>query len=141
MSTPQRSAGHLKALGIEARLEPFTMPGWVRGDDEAEMLAPVKRKLRFASLSYTQPHERFEADVIDLHDGREADFAGLEARGKIGLLALGSIVPRGEFSTLATHGLRGALFVDRVAGGQLLAHRFVQWHPARPDLQHYRRRA
>jgi len=118
----ERTVAELKALGIEARLEPFTMPGWIRGDDEAEMLAPVKRKLRFASLSYTQPNERFEAEVIDLHDGREADFAGLDARGKIGLLALTSNVPRGEFDARAVkHGLRGALFTDRVNGGQLLA--------------------
>lgn len=118
----ERTVAELKALGIEARLEPFTMAGWIRGDDEAELLAPVKRKLRFASLSYTQPHERFEAEVIDIHDGREADFAGLDARGKIGLLALTSNVPRGECDARAVqHGLRGILFIDRVAGGQLLA--------------------
>ncbi len=118
----ERTVTELKALGITARLEPFTMPGWVRGDDEAEMLAPVKRKLRFTSLSYTQPHERFEAEVVDIHDGREADFAGLNAAGKIGLLAANTTVPRGQYETAAVqHGLRGILFIDRVAGGQLLA--------------------
>ena len=118
----ERTVAELKALGIAARLEPFTMPGWVRGDDEAELLAPVKRKLRFTSLSYTQPHERFEAEVVDIHDGREADFAGLNASGKIGLLAPNTTVPRGQYETAAVnHGLRGILFIDRVAGGQLLA--------------------
>lgn len=118
----ERTVAELKALGIAARLEPFKMPGWVRGDDEAEMLVPVQRKLRLASLSYTQPQERFEAEVIDIHDGREADFAGLDAKGKIGLLAPNTTVPRGQYETAAVnHGLRGLLFIDRVAGGQLLA--------------------
>lgn len=118
----ERTVAELKALGLEARLEDFTMPGWVRGDDEAEMLSPVKRKLRSTSLSYTQPHERFEAEVIDIHDGREADFAGLDAKGKIGLLAPNTTVPRGQYETAAVnHGLRGLLFIDRVAGGQLLS--------------------
>ena len=118
----ERTVAELKTLGITARLEPFTMPGWVRGGDEAEMLAPVKRKLRFTSLSYTQPHERFEVEVVDIHDGRETDFAGLKAAGKIGLLAANTTVPRGQYETAAVnHGLRGLLFIDRVAGGQLLA--------------------
>src|SRR6185312_4908424 len=72
-----QTVAELKALGLEAHLEPFTMPGWVRGDDEAVMLAPIVRKLRVAALSYTQPHEPFEADVIDIHDGAAKDFEGL----------------------------------------------------------------
>ena len=117
-----RTVAELKALGVDARLEPFKMPGWVRGDDEAEMLAPVKRKLRVASLSYTQPHKRFEAEVVDIHDGREADFSGLDAKGKIGLLSPNTAVSCSQYEAAAVqHGLRGILFPDRVAGGQLLA--------------------
>jgi Iap family predicted aminopeptidase len=118
----QRTIAELKALGVDARLEPFTMPGWVRGDDEAEMVAPVHRKLRAASLSYTQPHERFEAEVVDIHDGREEDLAGIDAKGKIGLLAPSTArASRQLEETALRHGLRGVLFIDRVAGGQLLA--------------------
>jgi len=118
----ERTLAELKALGVAVRLEPFKMPGWVRGEDEAVMLAPVVRKLRVASLSYTQLHERFEADVVDIHDGREADFAGLgDVAGKIGLLAPNTTLSRGEYETAAVqHGLRGILFINRVAGGQLL---------------------
>lgn len=117
----ERTVAELKALGVDARLEPFTFPGWLRGDDEVEMLAPVARKMRVASLSYTQPHERFEAEVIDIHDGRDADFAGIDGRGKIGLLAANTTVPRGQYETAAVkHGMRGLLFIDRVNGGQLL---------------------
>lgn len=118
----ERTVAELKALGVDAHLEPFTMPGWVRGDDEAEMLAPVHRKLRAASLSYTQPHERFEAEVVDIHDGREEDFVGLAAAGKIGLLAPTTARASRQLEESALrHGLRGILFIDRVAGGQLLA--------------------
>lgn len=118
----ERTLAELTELGIEARLEPFKMPGWVRGKDEVEMLAPVRRPLRVASLSYTQPHEQFEAEVVDIGQGRDEDFAGLEAAGKVGLLAPNTTVPRGQYEKAAVaHGMRGILFIDRVAGGQLLA--------------------
>jgi Iap family predicted aminopeptidase len=118
----ERTLAELKALGIEARLEPFTMPGWVRGVDEAAMVAPLHRPLRVAALSYTQPHPRFEADVVNIGDGREEDIAPLNAQGKIGLLAPNTTVPRGQYEAAAVkHGLRGILFIDRVGGGQLLA--------------------
>ena len=118
----ERTVAELKAAGIEARLEPFRMPGWVRGDDEAVMLAPVPRKLRIASLSYTQPHAPFEAEVVYLHDGREEDYAGLDASGKIGLLAPNTALSCRQYEeTAVKHGLRGILFIDREGGGQLLA--------------------
>jgi len=117
-----RTVAELKALGVDARLEPFTMPGWVRERDEVEMLAPVHRPLRVAALSYTQPHPRCEADVVNIGDGREEDIAPLDARGKIGLLAPNTTVPRGQYEEAAVkHGMRGILFIDRVGGGQLLA--------------------
>lgn len=118
----ERTVAELKAVGVEARLETFRMPGWVREHDEVTMLAPVHRPLRVASLSYTQPHARFEADVVDIGDGREEDFKHLDAAGKIGLLAPNTTVPRGQYEKAAVaHGMRGILFIDRVAGGQLLA--------------------
>ena len=117
----ERTVAELKALGVDARLEPFKMPGWVRDDDEAELVAPLKRKLRAAALSYTRPHERFEADVVDIRDGREEDFVGLDATGKIGLLAPTTARATRQLEESAVrHGLRGILFVDRVAGGELL---------------------
>ncbi len=117
-----RTVAELKALGVAARLETFKMPGWVRGQDEVMLLAPLQRPLRVAALSYTQPHEKFEAEVIDIGQGREEDFAKLDARGKIGLLAPNTTVPRGQYEAAAVkHGMRAILFINRVAGGQLLA--------------------
>ncbi|MDB6167259.1 MAG: hypothetical protein JWM88_123 [Verrucomicrobia bacterium] len=117
-----RTLAELKAMGVDAHLENFRMPGWVRGRDEVMMLAPVNRPLRVASLSYTQAQRKFEADVVNIGDGREQDFAGLDAKGKIGLLAPNTTVARGQYEEAAVkHGVRGILFIDRVAGGQLLA--------------------
>lgn len=118
----ERTVAELKALGVPARLEKFTMPGWVRGRDEVTLLAPFRRPLRVTALSYTQPHDRFEADVVDIGQGRDEDFAKLDAQGKIGLLSPNTTVPRGQYEKAALkHGMRGILFINRVAGGQLLA--------------------
>lgn len=117
-----RLAAELKALGLTARIDPFKMPGWERGDDEVTMLAPITRRLRVAALSYTQPHPVFEAEVVDIGQGREEDFAKLDAKGKIGLLAANTAVPRGEYEGAAVkRGMLGILFIDREGGGQLLA--------------------
>ena len=118
-----RTIEELKALGVEARLERFKMPGWVRGADEVTMLAPLHRPLRVAALSYTQPHEPFEAEVVDIGQGRAEDIAALESpQGKIGLLAPHTSVPRGQYEAAALQaGMRGILWINRMDGGQLLA--------------------
>lgn len=114
----------LRALGLEPEEQKFTMPGWVRGDDEVTLLAPLPspRRLRVAALSYAQPHAPFEAEVVDISQGRDEDFAKIDVRGKIGLLAANTTVPRGLYEKAAVErGMRGVLFINREAGGQLLA--------------------
>lgn len=114
----------LRALGLKPELQKFSMPGWVRGDDEVTLLSPLPspRRLRVAALSYTQPHAPFEAEVVDIGQGRDEDFAKIDVRGKIGLLASNTSVPRGLYEKAAVErGMRGILFINREAGGQLLA--------------------
>lgn len=111
----------LRALGVNARLQTFKMPGWVRQNDEATMVAPLNRKLRATSLSYTQPHEPFEADVVDLGNGSDEALEGLDTQGKIGLLGPGARTRRGGYNEYAAElGLRGIIRTCRVSGGQLL---------------------
>lgn len=114
----------LRALGLKPEEQKFDMPGWVRGDDEVTLIAPLPspRRLRVAALSYTQPHAPFEAEVVDIGQGRDEDFAKIEVRGKVGLLAANTTVPRGLYEKAAVErGMRGILFINREAGGQLLA--------------------
>lgn len=118
----ERTVAELKKLGVDARLETFTMPGWVRGDDDVTMLAPFKRRLRVSAFSYTQPQGPFEGEVVDIKQGSEADFAAVKTKGKIGLLAANTTIPRGQWEAQAhKHGLAALLFVNREGGGQLLA--------------------
>jgi Iap family predicted aminopeptidase len=93
----------------------------VRGDDRVELVTPFARRLRVAALSYSQPHDAFEADVVVIGTGNAAEYPP-DARGKIALLAPGTALPAHEFSRIAAeHGIRGILFINREAGGQLLA--------------------
>lgn len=114
----------LRALGYAPERERFSMPGWERGDDRVEMLGPVARRLRVATLSYTQPHAAFEAAVVAIGNGRAEDYPKEDAavRGRVGLLASGTPLQMREVVTTASaRGLRGVLFVNREGGGQLLA--------------------
>jgi len=117
-----RLAGELRSLGYAPEKVPFPMPGWERGDDRVELMAPFARRLRVAALGYTQAHAAFEAEVADIGDGRPEDYPKTDVRGRIGLLASGSPLQAGEIVAGATaRGLRGVLFVNREGGGQLLA--------------------
>lgn len=118
----QRLAAELSALGYTPEQQNFSMPGWERGDDRVEVVAPLARRLRVASLSYTQPHAAFEAAAVDLGDARAADLDKLETRGRIGVLAPSTALQTSEIVAMAVaRGLRAVLFIDREGGGQLLA--------------------
>jgi Iap family predicted aminopeptidase len=112
----------LRALGYAPEKVPFSAPGWQRGEDRVELVAPFARTLRVASLSFTQPHSAFEAEVVDIGNGRPGDYPKGEVNGRIGLLASGTPLPTVEVAAGAVvRGLRGILFVNREGGGQLLA--------------------
>lgn len=114
-------AAELRALGLQPEYESFRMPGWERGDDRATLVQPFGRALRVAALSYSQPHEAFEAPVADIGAGRPEDYPA-EARGAIGLLDPSTPLQARVFvQTAAERGLRGILFINREGGGQLLA--------------------
>ncbi|WP_439107694.1 M20/M25/M40 family metallo-hydrolase [Congregibacter sp.] len=57
----------LSALGFEnVRVEPFTIPGWERGTESAELLAPYPQPLSLTTLggSVATPDAGIEADVV-----------------------------------------------------------------------------
>jgi len=117
----QSTVEALQALGVDARLQRFKMPGWERLEDEATMVAPITRKLRAVALSYVQPHEAFEAEVVDLGAGTDEAMQGLDTEGKIGLLGPNAPTKRGGYNEYANAlGLKGILRTCRVTGGQVL---------------------
>lgn len=117
----QRLADELRALGLRPEIDSFSMPGWERGEDRVELVAPFARRLRVAALAYSQPHAAFEADVVVIGNGAAADYPA-DARGKVALLAPGAALPMRELMRVAAeHGIRGILFINREGGGQLLA--------------------
>lgn len=117
----EQLATELRALGLQPEVVPFTMPGWERGADKLELVAPFARPLRAVALAYTQPHAAFEADVVSIGAGRAEDYPA-DVRGRIVLLDPSSALTAREFSNLAAErGARGILFINREGGGQLLA--------------------
>jgi Iap family predicted aminopeptidase len=117
----EQLATELRALGLQPEVVPFTMPGWERGADRVDLLAPLARPLRVAALGYTQPQPAFEADVADIGTGRPEDYPA-DVRGRVVLLDSSSALTAREFSRVAAaRGASGILFVNREGGGQLLA--------------------
>jgi Iap family predicted aminopeptidase len=116
-----RLVEELRALGLEPRLSPFSMPGWERGDDRVEVTAPFDRRLRVAALAYSQAHDAFEGGVVDLGRAAEAEWP-TDVAGKVGLVDPGTPLQTRQFAALAAErGLRAVLFINREGGGQLLA--------------------
>ncbi len=111
----------LQLNGITTHREPFTIPGWVRQNDEAILLHPIKRKLRAIALGYVDSHPTFEADIIDIGKAKDEDLPE-DTTGKIGLVAPNVRLSQTEIKNLSeTHGLKGILLINRKNGGQLLA--------------------
>lgn len=112
----------LRAMGYAPTRDRFTMPGWIRGDDRVDLIAPFPRRLRVAALGYSQAHPAFEAEVVVVGNGRPEDYPAGDLRGRVGLLGQGSPLQASEYLAAATaRGLKGLLFVNREGGGQLLA--------------------
>jgi len=118
----ERLAEELGRAGVRAERMPFAMPGWERGEDRVDLVAPLGRRLRVAALGYTQAHDAFEAVVVSLRNGRPAEIEGKEMRGRVGVLESTTALQTSEIVALAVaHGLRAVLFINREGGGQLLA--------------------
>lgn len=116
-----RLAADLRALGLDAELVPFTMPGWERGADSVVQLAPFVHPLRVVALSYSQPHVAFEADVVDIGAGQAADYP-VDVKGKVLLLSHTTALQTRVFVRMAAErGAKGVLFINREGGAQLLA--------------------
>lgn len=121
-----RSMDHLEQalhdLGVQTRREPFAVPGWVRGDDRAYQVAPRRRELRAAAMGYVDRQDPVEAGLAFVDT---ADFDTLDAealRGRIVLIRHNVRMNREKYQRLAEDfGAVGALLMNRVAGGQLLA--------------------
>ena len=117
-----RVEAELRAMGYAPTRDRFTMPGWRRGEDRADMIAPFPRRLRIAALGYSQAHPAFEAEVVNVGNGRPQDYPAGDLKGRIGLLGQGSPLQASEYlAAAAARGLKGLLFVNREGGGQLLA--------------------
>lgn len=117
-----RIEAELRAMGYRPVRTPFTAPGWERGRDTVELTAPFARPLRVAALSFCQPQPAFEAEVVDIKEGKPADYPAGDVSGRIGLLRSGTPLQAVEIEANAhARGLRAILFVNREAGGQLLA--------------------
>jgi Iap family predicted aminopeptidase len=116
----------LRSLGLSSSLEPFTAPGWQRGEDRLTMTSPLHRTLRAAALGYTEHLPSFEDTVVFAGHGSPAAYKSIRAKGKIVLVR--SDAPEAEKPLLryevidiaASQGARAVLFINDKRGGMLL---------------------
>ncbi len=112
----------LENLGVEVHRESFQHPGWVRGDDRAILIQPENRPLRSITLGYVDRQKPVEAPVALL---RSIDLDTLDRKaldGRIILVPSSLRLNQAKYLRLANDfGVRGALLMNRVNGGQLLA--------------------
>ena len=76
----------MKALGFKnVHTEPVKVPHWVRGEAEADVVAPTAQRLRLAALgpSVATPPDGLTAEVVEVWSFDELKALGGGARGKI----------------------------------------------------------
>ncbi len=116
----------LRALGLNPRRDSYTIPGWVRGDDDVSMLLPTARKFRAAALGYTDSHPSMEDSVVFAEYGFEETYRRINARGKIVLVTseapprMSPLLRLEAIDIAATHGAKGILFINDKEGGLIL---------------------
>ena len=71
--------------GLEAHTEKVMVPHWVRGAEDAALVAPVARPLRIVGLGGTvaTPRAGIDAPVVVVHDWKELEAAGDRVKGAI----------------------------------------------------------
>jgi hypothetical protein len=119
-------AGELAAMGFAPRREPFSAPGWERGEDVLSLTSPVRRILRSAALGYTEAVPAFEDTLVFVGGGHAEEYTGRRASGKIVLVS--GEPPRAKEPLLryevidiaAAQGARAVLFINDKEGGLLL---------------------
>ncbi|NNM75529.1 M20/M25/M40 family metallo-hydrolase [Sphingomonas sp. ID1715] len=77
----------LRAMGFKnVRIERFTIPGWTRGEERGEILAPFPQKLALTALGYSgaTPDQGVEAQLVAFDSVAALEAAPAEqVRGKI----------------------------------------------------------
>ena len=75
-----------------------------------------------AALGYSQAHAPVEGTLVDVKDGRSSEYPAESVAGCVGLIRPGTPLVAAELArNAAERGLIALLFVNREAGGQLLA--------------------
>jgi len=117
----------IDALGLQLKFEKFKMPGWIRGDDKIEVIAPFKHPLKAIALGYVQTKPKFQSSVIYMEYGQEETFKKHDVKDKIVLVTSerpsnGKVPMRFEILRLAEKYKAGAvLFINTKKGGLNLA--------------------
>jgi carboxypeptidase Q len=75
----------MKAYHLDSRIEPATIPVWVRGEERASLLSPRARPLAMLGLGHSvgTPKGGIDADVVAVSTFAELDALGDAAKGKI----------------------------------------------------------
>jgi Iap family predicted aminopeptidase len=120
-------AEELRKLGCTPELERYSIPGWVRGDDEVRLEKPIARKLRAVALGNVQTCPDIHATLVFARQGYEEDYAGIIVRDRIVLVTSERAAQKPELlrkeaiEIAAAHGARAILFINEHAGGMTLA--------------------
>jgi carboxypeptidase Q len=133
----QWAVAAFRAEGVEVHTEKYTIPNsWSEGDSRIELLGPVKFPVRGVSVAWAPatPRGGIEADVIDVGDGTEADFAKTNARVKGAILLVHNDVIV-TYTDLANEWAKPLPIVARAAQEGAAA---ILWMGAREHLLLYR---
>ncbi|MCC5835304.1 MAG: M28 family peptidase [Opitutales bacterium] len=112
----------LETLGLESHRQTFDYPGWVRGKAEIRMTEPFDRPLRGVALGYVGPWELGSTKLAFVSSGDLDELEADAVRGRIVLTPSNVTFLYEDMVRLAEEfGAKGALYTNRVDGGQLLA--------------------
>jgi Iap family predicted aminopeptidase len=112
--------------GLPFISETFTMPGWIRGNDQVQVIYPLEKRLQAAALGYVNSQPAFETELIYAHLGYPEDYQNLNVHDKIVLLQTKDLsnhkplLRQEAIEIAAGNGAKAVLFIHSESGFSVL---------------------
>ncbi|MCE1188619.1 MAG: M28 family peptidase [Ignavibacteria bacterium] len=116
----------LKNLGFSVNNDDYIIPGWKRGDDKIQVIAPVKKNLRAIALGYSIAKPDFETELVFAGSGTDSEITAAHVQGKAALVTFEHLPGKDPvyrydaIKSLAAAGATAAIFIDSRQGGMVM---------------------
>ena len=108
----ERIDQRLREAGLAASRETYTLPAFIQDAARLQVLAPLQQDMHAELLSYGS-NGSIEAEALYAGEGREQNYNGIDARGKIVIVQRSEVFHRqAQMKQIVAHGGQAMLYLS-----------------------------